>query len=141
MLPATCKSDTLNTYHYIRPARYNGSLPLLIILDSGGDGLMAVKKVRPAVSQIPCLVVGSDRIRNNFQGYIQAIELLIREFSQKYSVSQVYLAGFSGGARMAFEYARIHTVQGVLMCGAGPSVKFIRGNALSSLYDCRNNGF
>ncbi len=48
--------------------------------------------------------------------------MLIREFSQKYSVSQVYIAGFSGGARMAFEYARVHPVQGVLMCGAGPSV-------------------
>ncbi len=74
MLPADASHDTLNTYHYIRPARYNGSLPLLIILDSGGDGLMAVNKMQPAVSHIPCLVVGSDRIRNNFQGYIQAIE-------------------------------------------------------------------
>jgi hypothetical protein len=122
-----CKSDTLNSYHYTRPARYSGSLPLLIILDSGGDGLMAVKKIQPAVLQIPCLVVGSDRIRNNFQGYIQAIDMLIREFSQKYSVSQVYLAGFSGGARMAFEYARIHTMQGVLMCGAGPSLNSNEG--------------
>jgi hypothetical protein len=117
-----CASDTMNTYHFIRPARYSGNLPLLIILDSGGDGLLAVKKIQPAVSQIPCLVVGSDRIRNNFQGYIQAIELLIREFSQKYPVSQVYIAGFSGGARMAFDFARVHAVQGVLMCGAGPSV-------------------
>ncbi len=117
----------MNTYHYIRPAQYNGSLPLLILLDSGGDGLMAVNKVQPAVSKIPCLVVGSDRIRNNFQGYIQAIELLIREFSQKYSVSQVYIAGFSGGARMAFEYARIHSVQGVLMFGAGPSGNSLEG--------------
>jgi hypothetical protein len=125
--PGSCKSDTLNTYHFIRPVRYKGSLPLLIILDSGGDGLMALKKIQPAVLQIPCLVVGSDRIRNNFQGYIQAIELLIREFSQKYSVSQVYIAGFSGGARMAFEYARIHVVQGVLMCGAGPSVNSDEG--------------
>jgi hypothetical protein len=123
----TCMSDTLNSYHYIRPVRYSGSLPLLIILDSGGNGLMAVDKVRPAVSKIPCVVVGSDRIRNNFQGYIQAIELLIREFSQKYSVSQVYIAGFSGGARMAFEYARIHSVQGVLMCGAGPSANSNEG--------------
>jgi hypothetical protein len=122
-----CKSDTLNTYHYIRPARYNGNLPLLIILDSGGDGLMAVKKIQPAVSQIPCLVVGSDRVRNNFPGYIQAIELLIREFSQNYSVSEIYIAGFSGGARMAFEYARMHPVQGVLMCGAGPSVNSYEG--------------
>jgi hypothetical protein len=122
MAAGSCRTDTLNTYHCIRPAGHNGSLPLLIILDSGGDGLMAVKKIQPAVSHMPFLVVGSDRVRNNFQGYIQAIEMLIREFSEKYSVSQVYLAGFSGGARMAFEYARTHSVQGVLMCGAGPSV-------------------
>ncbi len=117
-----CMSDTLNTYHYIRPARYDGSIPLLIILDSGGDGLMAVNNSRPAVSAFPCLVVGSDQIRNDFQGYIQALDILIREMSQHYSVSQVYIAGFSGGARMAFEYARLRPVQGVLMCGAGPSV-------------------
>jgi hypothetical protein len=122
-----CSSDTMNTYHYIRPARYKGSLPLLIILDSGGDGLLAVKKMKPAVTGFPCLVVGSDRIRNNFQGYIQAIDMLIREFSQKYSVSQVYVAGFSGGARMAFDYARMRTIQGVLMCGAGPSVNSNEG--------------
>jgi len=126
-----CKTDTLNSWHYTRPAHYNGSLPLLLILDSGGDGLLAVTKMQPAVSQIPCLVVGSDLIRNNFQGYVQAIDMLVREFSQKYSISQVYLAGFSGGARMAFEYARTHTVQGVLMCGAGPS-----GNASAQL-PCR----
>jgi hypothetical protein len=117
-----CMPDTADSYHYIRPVQYKGSLPLWIILDSGGDGLMAARKIQPAVSQIPCIVVGSDLIRNNFQGYIPAIESLIREFSQKYPVSGVYLAGFSGGARMAFEYARMHKVQGVLMCGAGPLV-------------------
>ena len=47
-----CKSDSTNTYHYTRPVRYKGSLPLLIILDSGGDGLMAVKKMQSAVSAI-----------------------------------------------------------------------------------------
>jgi hypothetical protein len=117
-----CTSDSTNTYHYTRPVRYKGSLPLLIILDSGGDGLMAVKKMQPAVSEFPCIVVGSDQVRNYFQGYVQSIDFLIREFSMKFSVSRIYLAGFSGGARMAFEYALLRSVQGVLMCGAGPSV-------------------
>ena len=67
-------------------------------------------------------MVGSDQVRNYFQGYVQSIDILIREFSMKFSVSRIYLAGFSGGARMAFEYARLRSVQGVLMCGAGPSV-------------------
>ncbi len=116
-----CQSDTMNAFHFIRPVRYSGSLPLLIILDSGGDGLLAVRKMEPAVSGFSCLVVGSDQVRNNFQGYIQTIDNLIREFSMRYSVSRIYLAGFSGGARMAYEYARLHSVQGVIMCGAGPS--------------------
>jgi pimeloyl-ACP methyl ester carboxylesterase len=117
-----CRLDSLNTYHFIRPKRYKGSLPLLIILDPGGNGLGAVKKAQPAVLQVPCLVVGSDQVRNYFHDYIRSIDMLIREFSGKYSVSKVYIAGFSGGARMAFEYARLRPVEGVLMCGAGPSV-------------------
>jgi hypothetical protein len=119
-----CSADTVNTYHFILPEQHKGSLPLLIILDSGGDGLMAVKKTEPAVSRIPCVVVGSDLVRNNYPGYEQAIEILIKDACQKLHATkeQVFIAGFSGGARMAFEYAREHPVKGVLMCGAGPAV-------------------
>jgi pimeloyl-ACP methyl ester carboxylesterase len=119
-----CSVDATNGYHYILPVNHKGSLPLLIILDSGGDGLMAVNKTRPAVSQIPCVVVGSDLVRNNYPGYEQAIEILINDACQKFKATreQVFIAGFSGGARMAFEYAREHPVKGVLMCGAGPAV-------------------
>lgn len=84
---------------------------------------MAVKKTMPALSQIPCVVIGSDLVRNNFPGFERAIDMLIDDACQKFPVSreQVVIAGFSGGARMAFEYARKHHVMGVLMCGAGPS--------------------
>jgi hypothetical protein len=122
--PGKCNSDTLNTYHYIQPSQYEGSLPLLILLDSGGDGLFAVKKVEPAVLQIPCVIIGSDLVRNNYPGFEKVIEMLISDACQKFKIvsEQVFIAGFSGGARMAFEYARKHHVMGVLMCGAGPSV-------------------
>jgi hypothetical protein len=118
-----CSADTLNAYHYILPEHKSGNIPLLIILDSGGDGLMAVNKVKPAVSRIPCVVMGSDLVKNNYSGYEQAIGVLIHEACRKFPVSEdyVFLAGFSGGARMAFEYARKHPVKGVLMCSAGPS--------------------
>jgi len=116
-----CNADTVNTYHYILPEQHNGSLPLLILLDSGGDGLFAVKKVEPAVSRIPCVLVGSNRVRNNFPGFEKVIEILIADICQKFHLTneQVFIAGFSGGARMAFEYARKHPVRGLLMCGAG----------------------
>jgi hypothetical protein len=119
-----CNSDNENIYHYSLPQQYEGSLPLLIILDSGGDGLMAVNKTIPALTNIPCLVIGSDLIRNNFPGFERAITVLIDDACSKFPVSKdkVVLAGFSGGARMAFEYARKHRVMGVMMCGAGPSM-------------------
>ena len=119
-----CKADTSNHYHYALPLQHKGNLPLLIILDSGGDGLLAVNKVSPAVLRIPCIMIGSDRVRNNFPGYERAVELLINDACQKFPVNkeQIYLAGFSGGARMAYEYARNHPVKGILMCGAGPAV-------------------
>jgi hypothetical protein len=116
-----CSADTNNAYHYTLPVAHKGNLPLLLILDSGGNGLMAVQKSQPAVNMFPCLVVGSDLIRNSFPGYMQAIEMLINEVRSKFSAGKVYISGFSGGARMAYEYARVHPVQGILMCGAGPS--------------------
>jgi hypothetical protein len=119
-----CSVDTLNAYHFIHPDQQKGSFPLLIVLDSGGDGLMAVKKIEPAVSRIPCVVIGSDLVRNNYPDYERAVDRLIKDACLKFQVSgeQVFLAGFSGGARMAFGYAIKHPVKGVLMCGAGFAV-------------------
>ena len=97
--------------------------------------------MQPAVSGFACLVVGSDQVRNNFQGYIQTIDNLIREFSMNYSISRIYLAGFSGGARMAFEYARLRSVQGVIMCGAGPAGYSYEDLPCPVYHDCRYNGF
>lgn len=119
-----CNTDTANSYHFILPEEHKGNLPLLIILDAGGDGLLAVRKTEQAVSRIPCVAIGSDLVRNNYPDYEQAIDVLINNAIQKFNVSkeQVYIAGFSGGARMAFEYARKHPVRGVLMCGTGPAM-------------------
>ncbi len=118
-----CNDDTVNAYHYVLPEKHSGTLPLWIILDSGGDGLLAVNKTKSAVADIPCVLIGSDLIRNNYYGYKQAIRQLVDDACRKFPVSKdlVFVAGFSGGARMAFEFAREFPVKGVLMCGAGPS--------------------
>jgi pimeloyl-ACP methyl ester carboxylesterase len=119
---AICTADTLNGYHYIIPSNHPTPLPLLIILDSGGDGALAVKKVENAVSRFPCFVAGSDLVRNNYAGYQEAISKLIEDIFSHFNIArdQVYIAGFSGGARMAFGYAMTSPVKGVLMCSAGP---------------------
>jgi hypothetical protein len=117
-----CTLDTFNVYHYIEPQKYGEHLPVIILLDSGGDGLLSVNKTKSAVSQIPCLVIGSDLVRNNLQGYDQIIDEIIQDAIQKFKIrnDQIFIAGFSGGARMAYEYAKNHSLKGLLMCGAGP---------------------
>lgn len=118
-----CLNDSLNTYHFILPEGAKEKLPLLVVLDPHGNGLLAVNVCRKAVSRFPCIVVGSDRVRNNLQGYESIIRQVVEDASQKFPVDPrlVYIAGFSGGARMAYAYALHHPVKGVLMCGAGPS--------------------
>jgi hypothetical protein len=125
-----CSTDAGNMYHFSLPVRHGSDLPLLIVLDSHGDGLLAVNKTLPAVANIPCIIVGSDLIRNNYPDYLNAIRTLINDVRQKFQVSgdQIYLSGFSGGARMALDYALRSHVNGVLMCGAG-----IDMNTLQSL--------
>ena len=117
-------SDVANAYHILVPEDPDPSqkFPLVIVLDAHGDGKMAVNKFYPAVRYIPCLVAGSDLVRNNFQGFENAVMQMIRDIHMKYPVDeqQIIIAGFSGGARMAYYFALNHPVKGVLMCGAGP---------------------
>ncbi|MGW8316288.1 MAG: hypothetical protein ACWGNV_11850 [Bacteroidales bacterium] len=116
--------DPKNTYHILVPENLAPSqqLPLVIVLDSHGDGQMAAEKFQGAVRNFPCLVAGSDLIRNNFQGFENAILQLLEDILRKYPVDRkhIVISGFSGGARMAYRFAFRYPVSGVLMCGAGP---------------------
>ena len=121
---ASCKYDSLNKYHILLPENLDksGKMPILLVLDAHGDGKMAVEKFIPAVQNFPCIVVGSDLIKNNFPGYEQAIIEILADIVAKYTidVNEILISGFSGGARMAYNYSLRHRVNGVLMCGAGP---------------------
>lgn len=113
-----------NRYHILVPEDLEETqeLPLILVLDAHGDGKMAVGKFRLAVHHFPCLVAGSDLIRNNFQGFENAVMQLLDDIMKKYPVDKqnMIISGFSGGARMAYYFALHYPVRGVLMCGAGP---------------------
>ncbi len=119
-----CISNPENKYHILLPEDMEKSqkLPLVLILDAHGDGKMAVNKFRGAVRYFPCILVGSDLVRNNFPGYEQAVSQLLSDVKTKYPIDgqHIIISGFSGGARMAYSYSLQHPVKGVLMCGAGP---------------------
>jgi hypothetical protein len=119
-----CSADSVNKYHILLPGNPEQwqKLPLVIVLDAHGDGKLAVEKFQPAVQFFPCIVAGSDLIKNNFQGYETAIVQMMSDIENKYPVDaqQIIIAGFSGGARMAYNFSLNHSVKAVLMCGAGP---------------------
>jgi predicted esterase len=102
------------------PARQR--LPLILLIDPHGDGKLAVEKFTAALTDIPAVIAGSDKIRNNDPGFIPSLEHLAGDVQTKYPVDpdQVIVAGFSGGARMAYYFGMNHKVLGIIMYGAGP---------------------
>jgi dienelactone hydrolase len=119
-----CIADPVNKYHILVPGNPDQwhKIPLVIVLDAHGDGKLAVEKFQPAVQFFPCIVAGSDLIKNNFPGYETSIIQMMSDIENKYPVDaqKIIIAGFSGGARMAYYFSLNHPVKAVLMCGAGP---------------------
>jgi len=97
-------------------------LPLILAIDPHGDGRLAAEKFSEALVDIPIVIAGSDKIRNNYQGFESSIAHLVDDVPAKYPADpdKVIIAGFSGGARMAYYYGRNHKVLGTIMFGAGP---------------------
>jgi len=117
----SCKLDPKNTYEVYIPGRKNTSerLPLLIILDSHGSGNFALGKFKQAANEYPVVLIASNLVKNGFDGYEGAIRTLIEDVRQKYPIGKmVFMAGFSGGARMAMEFALTHHQNGLILCGA-----------------------
>lgn len=117
----SCKLDSKNTYEvYIhKRGNANEKLPLLVIIDSHGSGKFALAKFKQAANQFPAILIASNLVKNGFEGYEEAIHTLIEDVHQKYPAGEtVFIAGFSGGARMALGYALAHHQNGLILCGA-----------------------
>jgi predicted esterase len=116
-----CKLDSKNTYEVYIPARENstGLLPLLVIIDPHGSGKFALDKFKQSANQYPVVLIVSNLIKNGFEGYEGAIQTLIEDVSQKYPIGKtIFMAGFSGGARMVLGYGLAHQLNGLILCGA-----------------------
>ncbi len=117
----TCREDESHTYIVYVPAHSSECdlMPLVIIIDPHGSGAYAISHFIQAAETYKCILGASDLVRNNYAGYNMAIESLINDMQYKYPVgNKIYLAGFSGGARMVLSFAQHHRTNGVLACGA-----------------------
>ncbi|MBB3185909.1 alpha/beta hydrolase [Microbacter margulisiae] len=117
----SCRADAKNKYEVYIPQRNSAGekLPLLVILDAHGEGRFALNKFIPAANEYHLILVASDRVKNDLAGYDEAIQTMVDDVRQKYPAGkEIFLSGFSGGARMALGYALAHPVNGLILCGA-----------------------
>ncbi len=98
--------------------RITGSEVLFVVIDPHGNGKLAVSKFQKVAKELNVNVIGLNNVANNSPGYIELIDKDIRIFGG--GPKTLIVAGFSGGARMAYQYALKKQVNGVIMCGAGP---------------------
>lgn len=117
----TCSENINHTYEVYIPgnAKSCSRLPLLIIVDPHGDGKSAIQRFIPAAEKYKCIVVASDLLKNNYKNYLEEIDILKNDVISKYPTNgAIFLAGFSGGARMVLSFGQRNIVDGVIACGA-----------------------
>ncbi len=109
-------------YAYVMPKEHGDKLPLFVLIDPHGNGKLAIDKFKPALKDYQIAVIGLNNVRNNTPNYDILIKQAVTSATQELPVNgaHVFYCGFSGGARMAFQYALTNNCKGVMMCGAGP---------------------
>jgi pimeloyl-ACP methyl ester carboxylesterase len=123
-LPDSCRFEPDHHYRISLPGHpvSKQKIPLVIAIDPHGDGFSAVQHFRGALIDLPVAVAGSMKLMNNYAGFEASLNNLYNDLIEKYPVDPDYVivAGFSGGARMAFHYGMRNPVRGIIMFGAGP---------------------
>ena len=123
-VPDSCREEPGHRYYISEPGNIPArqKLPLILAIDPHGDGKLAADEFSSALRNIPAIVAGSDKIKNNDPEFVSSLSRLEADVRSKYPVDpeKIIVAGFSGGARMAFYYGMNHRVLGIIMFGAGP---------------------
>jgi hypothetical protein len=121
-----CKDDQSLGYCLYLPSNYtiNKNWPIIYCFDSKGEGKIPVTLFKKTAEKYGYVIAGSNSSRNGLQ--MQDIkhitDVFIADVNEKIAVNsnRVYLAGFSGGARVACSVAfNNSSVQGVIACSAG----------------------
>jgi predicted esterase len=133
----SCLFEPDHRYHISLPDHLvsGQKIPLVIAIDPHGDGFSAMQHFRVALDDLPVAVAGSEKLRNNYEGFEASLKNLHNDLIEKYPVDpqNVIVAGFSGGARMAFYYGLRNAVHGIIMFGAGPG-KLAGNSPVTQIY-------
>ncbi len=121
-----CKDDQSLSYCLYIPINYNidTSFAIIYCFDPKGDGRLPVSLFKDIAEEYGYIVVGSNNSRNGIQSaeISHITEVLLQDTKTKLSIDpkRIYLAGFSGGARVACSMAlNSNSMAGVIACSAG----------------------
>ena len=101
----------------------NKGLPILFVFSPSGNGKKGIEVFVKAAETYNHIIVCSNNSRNGPMG--QNFEITQRLFTHIFSdfnilQNRIYLAGFSGGSRLATAIATLSDkIEGVIACGAG----------------------
>ena len=121
-----CVADTNLNYALFLPPQYKKGepLPLLILFDSHGDGLLPVNLFSGEAAKHGFIIAGSNNSKNGMtmQQTTAIYRGMLADLTARFSIEKkaVYVCGFSGGSRVAGSVAITEGgIAGVVGCGAG----------------------
>ncbi len=120
----TCAADSSQSYALFVPAGYTPARawPVIFAFDPGGRGRTPVERYQAAAERYGFIVVGSNNSRNGSTEIPKILAAMTADVAERLAVDpkRVYLAGMSGGARVALQVALASKdVAGVMASSAG----------------------
>src|SRR3954462_10580102 len=118
-----CASDRNQTYALYIPTSFEAShrWPVIFCFDPGAHGRTPVERFIPAAEKYGYIVAGSNNSRNgSWDANVVAIQAMIGDVNRYLPIEakRVYVAGLSGGARVACQLAIAGVGKGVIACSA-----------------------
>lgn len=121
-----CKTDTTLSYSLYLPKGYSikSKLPIVVFFDPHAAGSLPLKKYQELASELGFIMVGSNDSKNgnSYERSNHILNMLFADIENRiqYDERRFYVAGFSGGARVAGGAAlSFPMVKGVVASGAG----------------------
>jgi len=111
------------SYWMFVPSKYtpDRTWPMLYCLDPGARGRVPVERFAAAAEAAGVLVAGSNNSRNGPKGPVQeAVNLMFGDTHARFAIddSRIFVAGHSGGSRIALQWALNGHIAGVIASGA-----------------------
>jgi poly(3-hydroxybutyrate) depolymerase len=120
----TCEADASQSYALFVPSGYtpSRSWPVIFAFDPGGRGRIPVERFQVAAEQYGFIVVGSNNSRNGSTDIARILAAMTADVEARLAIDarQAYMAGMSGGARVALGIALASKdIAGVFASSAG----------------------